>query len=75
MSIEEVIKCDGCGRIIERASERYKLALKSDEFWNVVEKDYNLIQLDFCYICAVHIRETLDKIAKSLEQKKEKEKQ
>jgi len=73
MSIETVIKCDGCGKIIERTSECYKLALKTDKFWDGVEMDYNLIQLDFCPICARGIKKSLEKIAKSLEQKGEKE--
>jgi len=70
MSTEEVVKCDGCGKIIEKTSKCYKLCLKTDKFWDGVEMDYNLMQLDFCYVCAVHIKETLDKIAKSLEQKR-----
>ena len=72
MSKKEVIVCDGCGRIIERSSEHYKLYLKSDKFWDGVEYEYNLIELDFCPICARRIKETLEKIARRLEEEKKK---
>ena len=69
MSIKEVVVCDGCGKIIDSPKERYTLYLKSDKFWNGVDTEYNLINLDFCYNCAVKIKETLEKIAKRLEEK------
>ena len=69
MSIKTVTKCDGCGKIIERISECYKLVLKTNRFWDGVEMDYNLEQLDFCPICAREIKRSLERIAKSLEQK------
>ena len=67
MSKKEVIICDGCGKIIEKTSEHYKLNLKTDKFWDGVEFDYNLISLDFCPACAMQIKETLQKIARKLE--------
>jgi len=69
MSIEEVVKCDGCGKIIEKTSECYKLCLKTDRFWNGVEMVNNVIQLDFCPVCARGIKKSLEKIAERLEQK------
>ena len=70
MSKKEVIICDGCGKIIERTRDCYKLYLKTDKFWDGIDYDYNLIELDFCYACARHIKETLEKIAKRLEEEK-----
>ena len=74
MSTKTVVVCDGCGKTLERESECFKLCLKTDKFWDGVEMDYNLIQLDFCSTCAREIKETLKKIAKSLKQKGGKEK-
>ena len=67
MSKREVIVCDGCGKIIEKISECYKLNLKTDKFWDGIEYDYNLISLDFCPTCAIQVKDTLQKIAERLE--------
>ncbi|MHA1289281.1 MAG: hypothetical protein ACTSPB_17990 [Candidatus Thorarchaeota archaeon] len=67
MSTKTVVVCDGCGRTLERESGRFKLCLKTDSFWDGVEMDYNLIQLDFCPTCAREIKETLRRIAERLE--------
>ena len=66
MSKKEVVVCDGCGKIIEKRSERYKLYLKSDRFWNGIENVENVLALDFCYACALKIKETLERIAKEV---------
>jgi len=69
MSKIEVIKCDGCGKILEEKSEIYHLCLETDRFWDGVEMNTNIVRLDFCYSCAKNIKKTLEKIAKSLEKK------
>ena len=66
----EVVKCDGCGKILEKTSEIYHLHLKTDRFWDGVEMDTNVIRLDFCYTCAINIKKTLEKIAKFLNKEK-----
>jgi len=71
MSIEKVVKCDGCGRVITRTADRYKLCLKIDRFWDGTEWEHNLLQLDFCYTCAREIKETLRKINSKLSKKEE----
>jgi len=73
MSIRKVVVCDGCGKVIEKTSECYKLSLKTDKFWDGVDMERNLIHLDFCPICARSVKETLRKIAKSLERRDEGE--
>ena len=66
MSRKEVIVCDGCGKILEKTSQIYKIYLKTDKFWNGVDTDRNVIYLDFCYTCARDIKNTLEKIAKRM---------
>jgi len=57
--------CDGCGEILKRTSDRYKLSLRTDRFWNSVEMDYFEKNLDFCERCAENIKESLKKIAQN----------
>ena len=60
---KEVTICDGCGKVLEKPSEIYHLRLESDRFWDGVETTNKVIYLDFCYVCAKKIKETLEKIA------------
>jgi len=65
MSVKEMHICDGCGEILKRTSDRYKLSLRTDRFWNSVEMDYFEKNLDFCERCAENIKESLKKIAQN----------
>jgi len=66
MSTKTVIVCDGCGKILEKVQERYGMILKTEDFWNGVDYNYNRISLDFCQGCAKDIKNTLIKIERSL---------
>ena len=66
-----VVKCDGCGKYLERPSQRfrlYKVILVSDKFTDAAgEIDCNEIALDFCEMCAHRLLQTLERIARRLE--------
>jgi hypothetical protein len=62
---EEVIKCDGCNKELPLTQERFRLNLSTDKFWNGADMDILETNLEFCRVCAIHIKETLDKIAKN----------
>ncbi len=63
----EVTQCDGCKKILTKTQDIYHLIIKTDNFWNVVEDDYLIERLDFCYSCAKDIKETLKRILHFLE--------
>lgn len=63
MSEKTIHVCDGCDKILEKASGNYHMEFRSGTFWNSAETDYNQINLEFCEHCARHIKQTLDNIA------------
>ena len=65
MGTKTIRVCDGCGKELTKTSQIYRLSLKTDRFWNVVEMDYLEHQLEFCERCAVDIKQTLQKLAKT----------
>lgn len=66
MSSKTINVCDGCGKILEKTSESYYMNLRTDRFWNSVEMDWFEHNLEFCERCALHIKDTLDKIYNKL---------
>lgn len=64
MSIEQVIKCDGCGNYLKSTKEAFHLDLKTERFWDGIENDYFHKKFDFCSACASKIKEILIKISK-----------
>ncbi len=64
---KEVIMCDGCKRILQRTGDIFKIYVKTDEFWNGVDKTELVERLDFCYKCAIELKETLKKLVERLE--------
>jgi len=67
MAQKTITVCDGCGKEINNASERYHLSFSSDRFWNAVEMDYLQENLEFCKVCAINIKNTLHKILEKSE--------
>lgn len=63
MATKTIVVCDGCGKELKSKQEKYKLCLKTDRFWDGVEYDYLLVNLEFCQRCALDIKTTLIKIA------------
>lgn len=62
---KQVIVCDGCGKILERKHQIYKLYLKTDKFWDGVGSDYLTTELHFCENCARDVKKVLEEIAKN----------
>lgn len=67
MAIKKVMVCDGCGKVINKTSEAYHLNLRTDSFWDGVERDYLEENFDFCPLCASDIKRTLERIARMKE--------
>ncbi len=68
MTMEVTVwKCDGCGKIIDRKSDVYRIKLESLPFRVMGDPEarleVNTIDLDFCYSCALKLIDTLKKIA------------
>lgn len=59
----EVIKCDGCGKLIEDRKEAYHLRLEGEEFFVVDGYEKLTKDLHFCWRCAQNIKSSLEKIA------------
>lgn len=63
MSIKKIHVCDGCGMVLEQTCERYRLALKTDWFWDGVETTSLQENLEFCENCARTVKDALLRIA------------
>lgn len=63
MSTKTITVCDGCGRELPKTCDRYHMDLKTDRFWNGVEKDDITYSREFCERCALDIKATLERIA------------
>jgi len=55
MALEQVIKCDGCGTILEKSQEIYLIDKQVQKLWHIIEVDYHSAKLHFCYPCAINI--------------------
>jgi DNA-directed RNA polymerase subunit N (RpoN/RPB10) len=68
----EVVKCDGCGKLIEDDKEAYQIRLEGREYYTGPgNSDYgqSVMELHFCWRCARNIKSTLEKIAANMEAK------
>ena len=67
MSKITVYKCNGCGNIVEHASEVFRIELHSrGTYWDGVESNTQKIDNDFCEKCAKDVKKSLRKIADAL---------
>ncbi|MDI3310947.1 MAG: hypothetical protein QJR05_05900 [Thermoanaerobacterium sp.] len=64
MSIKQVHICDGCGKMLEKAKDIYRLYLQTNAFWDGTETTYLEERLEFCWDCTRNIKNALEKIAK-----------
>jgi len=63
-------KCDGCGQLIERASEAYEIhMIGKSTFWDGVKTNNHIEELDFCKRCAGKLKESLEIIAKRMQER------
>jgi len=62
----DVWKCDGCGKLMERESDVYRLDLKTCRSWNGTDSDYLEKRLGFCSGCANQVKKSLETIEKKL---------
>ena len=64
----EVWKCDGCGKILEKKSQVYRIKIESLPFKTMGDPEGRdeiiPLNLDFCYACARDLYKTLKKLSK-----------
>jgi hypothetical protein len=78
MGYRKVLECDGCGKELDEASDRYEfkptILLKSDRYTDAAGSgDNNYISLYFCGRCVSNLKKTLEKILKRMEAKNDKD--
>jgi len=65
-----VRKCDGCGQLIEKTSESYEIhMIGKDTFWDGFDNNERIKELDFCERCAGKLKESLEIIAKRIQER------
>ena len=62
-----IIKCDGCGKLIEDSTDAYMMDLRGSSYWVLDGYEFHEINLHFCRGCAFHLMDTLKRIIKNIE--------
>jgi len=63
---KEIIVCDGCERQLEKTPDIYHLNLKTQRFWNGIDNEHRVADLDFCEHCAIDIKKVLKELVDTL---------
>lgn len=62
--IKQIVVCDSCGQILDKACERYHIDFQSSKFIDAAgSRDYNSIRVDLCSRCARDAVGALKRIA------------
>lgn len=66
---KQITACDGCEVELKNKSDVYHLEMRTDRFWDGEKSSFHAEHLDFCQICSLDMKRTLEKILKRLREK------